>query len=103
MKRNYCAMVAVLALLAAAGCHYGALEADYGKSYRMARDGQILNPQASKNLQPVTGISGEAAAASGERYSQSFGKSPQKPASKSCAVSVISGGTAGTGQDAYGK
>jgi hypothetical protein len=96
MQKNYYTTVLVLIVLAAGGCgHYGALEADYGKSYNQAKAGQIMNPQASQNLQPVTGIPGEAAAASEEKYLQSFGKAPKKPASKSFVVPVIPGGAAG--------
>ncbi len=103
MQKKYYATVVVLIMLATGGCgHYGALEEDYGKSFNQAKAGQILNPQASKNLQPVTGLSGEAAAASEAKYLQSFGKTSQKPASKSFVVPVIPGG-AGAGQDAYGK
>ena len=103
MLKKYYATVFVLIVLAAVGCsHYGALEADYGKSYNQAKSNQILNPQAALNLQPVTGLPGEAAAASEEKYLQSFGKTPQKPSSKSFVVPVIPGGT-GAGQDANKK
>ena len=103
MRKKFYSTVFVLILLAAGGCsHYGALEEDYGKSYNQAKSNQILNPQAAKNLQPVTGLPGEAAAASQEKYLQSFGKTTAKPASKSFVVPVIPGGT-GAGQDANKK
>jgi hypothetical protein len=44
MRRTYYT-AAVLAILFTAGCaHYGALEEDYGKSFKTATYGQILNP-----------------------------------------------------------
>lgn len=101
--KKICSVLILLSVVGAGGCTYGALTNDYGKSYTMAKEGQILNPGATKNLQPVTGLSGKAAAASEEKYIQSFAVSSNGKASKGFALPVIPAGTAGTGQDVYGK
>ncbi len=101
--KKICLTLILLSFVGAAGCTYGALTNDYGKSYTMAKQGQILNPQASKNLQPVTGLSGKAAAAGEEKYIQSFSATSNGKATKGVAMPVIPAGSAGTGQDVYGK
>lgn len=55
------------------------VEMDYGTSYKLARFNQTLDPDAEKNLDPVTGFDGEAAKAVTERYRKDFAKEPQKP------------------------
>ncbi len=103
MKRIYYIGV-VLIVLFAAGCHYGALTKDYGKSYDMAKYGQILNPEASKNLKPVTGLNGQAETEVMKKYIDSFSKSGEQAVQQSFAVVPMTPtGTAGTGQDVYGK
>ena len=37
------------------------LERDYGNSFRIAKERQILNPGAGENLEPVEGMDGETA------------------------------------------
>ena len=39
------------------------LETDYGTSYKLQKYNQIANPDAEKNLKPVEGLDGQAAAA----------------------------------------
>ncbi len=98
--RRTCHVAIVLSILFTAGCaHYGALEGDYGKSYTMAKQGQILNPGASKNLEPVTGLDSRASEAVMKKYIGSFSK-------KSCeqqqqGFTLMPAGTTGT--DTYGK
>ncbi len=48
------------------------LEKNFGKSVEQARLNQTLNPEAQKNLEPVTGLDGKAAQKSIERYQKSF-------------------------------
>lgn len=102
-KKHYAA--AILIVLMTAGCHYGALTKDYGNSYNAAKYGQILNPGASKNLGPVTGLSGKAAEATMKKYMDSFspsGQASQAPQSFAITPIVPTEG-AGTGQNVYGK
>ncbi len=102
MRKKIYATVSVLIFLAAAGCaHYGTLEEDYGKSYNMAKENQILNPGASKNLEPVKGLNGRAAEAVMNKYIDSFSKKGcEQPAQQSFAVlPMLPAGSEGTGQD----
>jgi len=56
------------------------VETDYGHSSDLAKTNQTLNPESSKNLEPVTGMDGEAAQAVTERYREDFEKpSPAVP------------------------
>ena len=55
------------------------LEGDYGTSFKLSKFNQILDLEADKNLEPVTGFDGGAAKASVEKYRKDFEKS-QAPA-----------------------
>ncbi len=69
---------------------------DFGKAYRLAMAGQILNPDAETNLEPVEGIEGRAAAYIMQKYEQSFKPLPPSPAGgglTSFAVTQSPGGT----------
>jgi hypothetical protein len=98
------ATVTVLICLMMGGCAtYGALEEDYGNSYRAARNVQILDAAASKNLAPVEGLSGAAAEGALKKYTESFAPSDQTmQQSQMMQQPPLSAGT-GMGQDAYGK
>ena len=48
------------------------LDKDYGRSVKQARINQILDPEAEKNLEPVTGLDGKAAKAGIEKYRMTF-------------------------------
>jgi len=98
-KKLYAA--AALTVLVATGCHYGAIEKDFGRSYTMAKQGQILNPDASKNMKPVTGLNAKAAAAAEKRYTDSFSGGDKTTQQSIAIVPVTPPG--GTGQDVYGK
>jgi hypothetical protein len=52
------------------------LEKNWGKSFESAKKNQILNPDAGKNLDPVTGLDGEAADMNMEKYRESFKEKP---------------------------
>lgn len=51
------------------------LSSNFGESFRAARDNQILNPDASDNLELVEGLDGNAGVLAIQRY-QSFFKKP---------------------------
>lgn len=104
MRKRYCT-AAVLIVLIAAGCHYGALNKDYGNSYNAAKYGQIVNPRASKNLAPVTGLPGTAVEPAMKKYVESFSSSSQVPQTpQSFAVTpIVPTEGAGTGKNVYGK
>jgi len=48
------------------------LNANFGKSFESAKNNQILNPDAGKNLEPVVGLNGEAAEQGVDKYKKSF-------------------------------
>ncbi len=105
MKKIYYA-AAFLAIMITAGCsHYGQLDTDYGNSYNKANTGQILNPSASKNQAPVTGLSGKAADANMKKYTDSFSASQQtSQGPQSFAITpIVPTEGAGMGQNVYGK
>lgn len=66
------------------------LEMDYGTSYKLAKFNQVLNPEAEKNLEPVTGFDGGAAKATMDRYQKNFEKPTPPP------TYVLSVGSIGT-------
>ncbi|MGB6012729.1 MAG: hypothetical protein WBI57_15795 [Desulfobacterales bacterium] len=50
------------------------LNMNFGKSLESAKNNQILNPDAGKNLEPVVGLNGEAAELGVDKYKKSFEK-----------------------------
>jgi hypothetical protein len=80
------ALVASLFVLGAAGCagdlpkpeRFSILDSHWGESFEMAKRNQILNPEAGKDLDPVTGLDGEAAEANMEKYRDGFGEKPSE-------------------------
>ena len=65
------------------------LEMDFGTSFKLTQSNQILNPEAEKNIEPVTGFDGRAAQAAIEKYRKDF----EKPAP--AAPFMLSIGTTG--------
>ena len=55
------------------------LEMDFGTSYKLAKFNQILDPDAEKNLEPVYGLDGSAAAAAIGEYRKGFQGTEEKP------------------------
>ncbi len=45
---------------------------DFGRAYTLQTKGQILNPDAAANLEPVEGLSGRAAVTAVQKYVESF-------------------------------
>ena len=54
-------------------------ETNFGSSFESARSGQILNPEAGKNLAPVDGLDGEAAEMTMGKYRKGFGGPGEAP------------------------
>lgn len=52
------------------------LSSNYGDSFRAARDNQILNPEASDNLELVEGLDGNAGVLATQRFNSFFKKPP---------------------------
>lgn len=68
-------LISIMALiLASCATEPSRLEMDYGNSFRLAKAGQILNPETGKNLEPVMGFDGRAAWNAMEKYQGDFKK-----------------------------
>jgi len=65
------------------------LAMDYGTSYNLAKFNQTLNPDAEKNLQPVTGFDGPVAKNTLDKYQKDYEKPSPTP------TYVLSVGTIG--------
>jgi hypothetical protein len=52
---------------------------DYGNSYNLAKQNQILNPGGEQNLEPVKGLDGKAANKAIEKYRKDFEKPTPPP------------------------
>ncbi len=55
------------------------VEMDYGTSARLAVVNQTLNPEAGKNLEPVTGLDGKTAEGIMKKYREGFEKEAPAP------------------------
>lgn len=53
------------------------MEDDFGNSFRQAKANQLLNPEAAKNIEPVTGFDGRAGQAVLDAYLKDFEKPAQ--------------------------
>lgn len=77
MKTNTFHLISTLLLLAMAGCantttpHY---DQHYGEAVRTVIAQQTINPDASKNTDPVAGLDGKAAEQTMNNYDKSFSK-----------------------------
>ena len=62
---------------------------NWGTSYYAQKQGQTVNPDASKNLQPVEGLYGQAAEAAMGQYLKSFsGKAGQGQSSTTGTLGI---------------
>lgn len=66
-------------------------ETHFGASYEAARSGQILHPEAGKNLDPIEGFDGQAAEITMEKYRQGFrgaGEAPVYPLRNETSITL---------------
>ncbi|MDB4285490.1 pilus assembly protein [bacterium] len=70
-------IVTGLFLFGCADSRVSRTEADFGTSVKLSIYNQTLNPEAEKNLDPVTGLDSEAAMANQKKYRDNF-KKPAK-------------------------
>ena len=82
----------LLAVAVLAGCAPTTpnLDAKFGDAVNKAKAQQIINPDASRNTNPVAGIDGQAANAIIDRYHKVY-ESPT--AAPSGAIGTVTGGT----------
>jgi len=95
MVKRYFAFIGLLGifLISVSCAGPSRLAMDYGTSHNLAKFNQILDPEAEKNLEPVTGFDGGAANASMEKYRKGFEKATPAP-----VYSISIGGLGGTGK-----
>ena len=82
MTRKSHILIGLVAIfLISAGCANipTRLEMDYGTSFKLSKFNQILNPEAEKNLELVTGFDGGAAQATMGRYQKGFEEKTSAP------------------------
>jgi hypothetical protein len=88
MSRRYFFIIGfptvVLMLLS---CAPSRLEMDFGTSSKLMKINQVWNPEAEKNIEPVSGFDGEAARATVEKYRKDFEK-PAPPAPYTLSIGV---------------
>ena len=79
--RNTIAILCVLAFAAGllASCAPSRLEMDRGTSFKLQKANQIANPDAGKDLKPVEGLDGQAAAAAMTKRQKEFEKQEKAP------------------------
>ena len=80
-------IVALASPSASAWMFYDQRKTDFGASFESAKSGQILNPDAGKNLEPVSGFDGQAARVTVEKYREGF----QRPAPRTVHSISIGG------------
>jgi hypothetical protein len=68
----FLSLIIAIALVCGACATPSRLTDNWGTAYYAQMQGQTLNPEASKNLQPVEGIYGQAAEAAMGQYLKSF-------------------------------
>jgi len=64
--------IATLLIFSGCGPRETMLSRNWGSSFESAKQSQILNPEAGKNLEPVVGLDGQAAGNNMERYRKGF-------------------------------
>ena len=65
-------LIATLLIFSGCGTKETMLSRNWGNSFESAKQSQILNPEAGKNLDPVVGLDGQAAGNNMEKYRQGF-------------------------------
>jgi hypothetical protein len=78
--RKYIVLIGIIAALSLTiGCAWqeSRVAMDYGTSYQLQKYNQTLNPEAEKNLAPVTGMNGQAAQNASDKYQKGFEKETQ--------------------------
>lgn len=98
-KAAYKAGTAIIASIFTLGCNSVSVsttpdtDARLGESVNMMKAQQTINPDASRNTNPVTGMDGHAARGAMDKYRKSFGEAKQAEG-RSPAISVSSGSNA---------
>ena len=79
-------LIAGLLIFSGCGTKETMLSRNWGNSFESAKQSQILNPEAGKNLDPVVGLDGQAVENNMQKYRQGF----KKDASKEMTITIKS-------------
>lgn len=82
MNRITAGMITLLGILALSGCVATTtpeIDARHGEAMSMLKAQQTINPDASRNTNPVAGVDGKAAKGAFDNYRDSFRKPPAEP------------------------
>jgi len=71
-------LIATLLIFSGCGPRETMLSRNWGNSFESAKQSQILNPEAGRNLEPVVGLDGQVAGNNMEKYRQGFKKDTSK-------------------------
>lgn len=74
------------------------LDSHFGEAVNMAKARQTINPDASQNPDPVSGVDGKAARSAMENYDKSFKTPPKTTISNTINIGGGSGGSGGSSQ-----
>ena len=99
MSKRTMAALTIAGILAMGGCATSTTpdtDARFGESLNMLKAQQTMNPDASRNTNPVAGIDGKAAKGAYDNYRDSF----RKPPAEGLNVTPISDIGAGGGGSA---
>ena len=93
--RKYMLLIGIIAALSFTfGCAWqeSRVAMDYGTSHQLQKYNQTLNPEAAeKNQAPVTGMSGQAAQNTVDKYQKGFEKESQTSTSYQINVGSMGG------------
>lgn len=79
MNKTLAGMIAIAGIVALSGCVATTTpetDARFGEAMSMMKAQQTLNPDASRNTDPVVGLDGKAAKGALDNYRDSFRKPP---------------------------
>lgn len=65
-------LIAALLIFSGCGPRETMLSRNWGSFFESAKQSQILNPEAGRNLEPVVGLDGQAAGNNMEKYRKGF-------------------------------
>jgi hypothetical protein len=90
MQRTHFCTIGTALLLAVAGCTSTTpnLDRHFGQGLNLAKAQQTLDPQAGRNLDPVSGIDGKAAKSAYDGYQKSFRVPAPQPNAFTIGVGV---------------
>lgn len=91
------ALIVSTAMVGCATSNTPVLDEHFGEAVKAARAQQTINPDASMNTDPATGISGQAADAVVDRYHKSFVQPPATP--NVFNIGIGSSGNSGSGSN----